>query len=346
MRLDLAGIFRCGDQSALIHNNVASMDPPPGPWSRHNAPQSPVGHMGFSEPAMTMQPPVIGLALQLLKERPGWPRDVRPMYEALLRLARWHLSPARDTDRDGLVEYHHCFDGPADQNQRWDSQRLDPDKVIAALRPTESVDSNVWMSLLWQVLGEMAERLGDRRAARAHAGRARRTMELVEERMWDDGDGFYYDIDGRTHAKIRVKTPYNFMPLLSSYARPERLERLVRDHLFNPREFWCRYPLPSVSLDNPTFDPVNMFRGPTWVNANWLVIEGLMRQGYRPEAWRLAAKTLELVGPRYRGRQRIRSPRFWEWYHPHTGAPLGNPQYSWSALVIDLILRHWGAGRA
>ncbi len=25
-------------------------------------------------------------------------------------------------------------------------------------------------------------------------------------------------------------------------------------------------------------DPVNMFRGPTWVNQNWLVIEGLQRQ--------------------------------------------------------------------
>jgi hypothetical protein len=82
-----------------------------------------------------------------------------------------------------------------------------------------------------------------------------------------------------------------------------------------------------------------MFRGSTWVFANWLVIEGLERQGFNGEARRLAKKTLALVGPRYRGRRRIRSPRFWEWYHPLTGEALGNCQYSWSALVIDLILR-------
>ena len=290
-------------------------------------------------PLMTMQPPVIGLVLQLLRDNPGWPRNLRPMHDALLRLAHWHLGPKRDTDRDGLAEYHHCFDGPADQNQRWDSQKLDPDKVIDQLRPTESVDFNVWMSLLWQVLGEMAERLAEPKAAAAHTRRARHTMELVERHMWDERDGFYYDIDGRTHRKIRVKTNYGFMPLLSPHVRPGRAERMVREHVFNPREFWCEYPLPSVSLDCPTFDPVNMFRGPSWVNANWLVIEGLERQGFHREAVQLARKTIELVGPRYRAGRRVRSPQFYEWYHPHTGEPLGNPHYSWSALVIDLIVR-------
>ena len=295
--------------------------------------------MAAGQPLMTMQPPIIGLVLQLLKEKPGWPKNLRAMHDALLRLARWHLGPKRDTDRDGLAEYHHCFDGPADQSQRWDSQKLDPNKVIDHLKPTESADFNVWMSLLWQVLSEMAERMGETKISAAHAERAKHTMELVERHMWDERDGFYYDIDGRSHQKIRVKTPYGFMPLLSPYIHPGHAERLVREHVFNPGEFWCKYPLPSVSLDNPTFDPVNMFRGPSWVNANWLVVEGLERQGFHREAVRLAWKTIELVGPRYRRGRRVRSPRFWEWYHPHTGEGLGNPQYGWSALVVDMIMR-------
>ncbi|NWF65675.1 MAG: hypothetical protein HXY38_15375, partial [Chloroflexi bacterium] len=90
--------------------------------------------------------------------------------------------------------------------------------------------------------------------------------------------------------------------------------------------------------DDPTFDPVDMWRGPTWVNVNWLVVQGLKRQGFLPQAIALARQTIELVGPRYAGKQRLRSPRIWEWYHPHTGEPLGNNQYSWSALVIDFIL--------
>jgi len=278
-----------------------------------------------TETPMAMQPPVIGLALQLLRDKPGWPKNMPSIHTALRRWARWLLSRERDTDRDGLAEYHHCFDGPSDQSPRWDSQKLDPAKVIDRLRPTESVDLNVWLSVLWEVLGETA--------------RARHMFEQVEALMWDDRDGFYYDIDGRTHRKIPVKTPFGFMPLLSPFMRGDRAERLVREHLLNPREFWCRYPLPSVSLDHPAFDPINRFRGPTWVNVNWMVIEGLHRQGFPREAVRLARKTVELVGPRYRQGRRVRSPRLWEWYHPHTGEALGNNQYSWSALVVDLILR-------
>ena len=189
------------------------------------------------------------------------------------------------------------------------------------------------MSVLWQVLGEMAQQLGEEKAAADHSRRARRTMELVERFMWDERDGFYYDIDGRTHRKIRVKTPFGFMPLLSPFARRDRLERIVRDHLLNPREFWCEFPLPSTSLDHPEFDPRNMFRGPTWVNINWMVIEGLTRSGFADEAARLTQKTLAMIGPHYRNGRRTRSPRLWEWYHPRTGEPLGNSQYGWTAAI-------------
>ncbi len=151
--------------------------------------------------------------------------------------------------------------------------------------------------------------------------------------------GLYYDIDAHTHAKNKVKTPFSFMPLLSRHARPDRVARMVRDHLTNQHEFWSSYPLCSVALDDPTFDPIDMFRGATWVSINWMVIEGLARQGYDEPARELARKTVELVGPRYADGRRIRSPRLWEWYHPHTGEALGNCQFTWSALVIDLIIR-------
>lgn len=288
---------------------------------------------------MDMQPPVIGLVLQLLKDKPGWPADLSGLYEPLLRWARWLSGPARDSDRDGLVEYHHSFDSSADQTQRWDSQLLTTDRDVGPLRPTESVDCNVWMSLLWQDLADMARQLGKHSAARAHEERSRRLFALIDEHMWDEKDGFYYDIDGATHAKIPVRTPYGFMPLLSSHIRPERAERLVRGHLLNPAEFWCRHPLPSASLDTPDFDPVNMWRGPSWINVNWMVVEGLHRQGYDREARLLARRTVETVGSRYRRGRRIRSPHIWEWYQPHTGRPLGNNNFSWSALVIDLIIR-------
>lgn len=295
-------------------------------------------------PVIGMQPPVFAVVLQLLREKPGWPRDLRPLYDMLLLHAKWYDTPERDTDGDGLVEYHDCNDSGLDQTLRWDDQKPDPTQAVCPLRPTEAVDFNAWTSVLWDVLGDMAEVIGDATAASAHRSRARRIMELVDEHMWDEADGFYYDIDAASHRKLNIKSPFAFMVMLSRHARKDRVERLVREHLLNEREFWTRFPLPSISIDNPKFDPVDMFRGSTWVMANWLVIEGLMRQGYRPEAMALARKTVELVGSRYDANgRRTRSPRLFEWYDPLTGKPLGNAQYSWSALVIDLILRYGDA---
>ncbi|MEX0653854.1 MAG: trehalase family glycosidase [Phycisphaeraceae bacterium] len=296
-----------------------------------------------SAKAMPMQPAVIGLVMDLLREKPGWPTSpqrLRALYEPLRRWGEWNLGPARDIDRDGLSEYDVWHNTSGDQSPRWDGQKVDPNHAMAdPMRPTEAVDHNVWLSLLWENLAAMADALGASDDAEAHRQRAARTMQLIDERMWDETDGFYYDIDGQTHRKIRVKTPYGFMPLLSKHARADRVDRLVQEHLLNPATFWCRWPLPSVSLDHPAFDPVNMWRGPTWVNVNWMVIEGLLRQGYDEPARQLARRTVEMVGPRYEGGRRVRSPRIWEWYHPHTGEPLGNCQYGWTSLVVDLILR-------
>ena len=116
-------------------------------------------HAQFYRQTMRMQPPVIGAVLPLLREHPGWPRDLARWHAALSRHAAWHLRPERDTDHDGLAEYHHNIESSGDQNQRWDSQKLDPTKTIDHLRPTESVDYNVWLALLWQSLAEMAQQL-------------------------------------------------------------------------------------------------------------------------------------------------------------------------------------------
>ena len=45
----LEALFRCDDESALMHGHVTSHDPPPGAWSHHSAPLSPLGKVTFPE---------------------------------------------------------------------------------------------------------------------------------------------------------------------------------------------------------------------------------------------------------------------------------------------------------
>ena len=97
--------------------------------------------------------------------------------------------------------------------------------------------------------------------------------------------------------------------------------------------FWTRYPVPTVAVDDPKYDPHQMWRGPTWVNVNYLLIEGLNRCGYAELARDLRRRTLELMG---------QQEDIYEYYHPESGInpPKAAPIFGWSsAIYIDLAIQ-------
>jgi glycogen debranching enzyme len=85
--------------------------------------------------------------------------------------------------------------------------------------------------------------------------------------------------------------------------------------------------LPSVPRSSAFFDPRRYWQGPTWININWLVIDGLKRYGFDEHAEVLKEITLELVAQHGCS----------EYFDPLDGSPHGSPQFSWTAaLAIDL----------
>jgi glycogen debranching enzyme len=88
-----------------------------------------------------------------------------------------------------------------------------------------------------------------------------------------------------------------------------------------------------VARSDATFNPDQMWRGPTWVNINYLFVDGLERNGYADLARWLRQRTLDLV---------MRHGDIFEYYHPETGAPPSQaaPTFGWtSAVFIDLAIR-------
>jgi glycogen debranching enzyme len=76
-----------------------------------------------------------------------------------------------------------------------------------------------------------------------------------------------------------------------------------------------------------------MWRGPTWVNINYLFIEGLARCGYSDLAGELSDKTLDLL---------MRHDDVYEYYNPDTGAPPPKAAsvFGWSSAVfVDLAIK-------
>jgi len=286
-----------------------------------------------------MQPLFLGVTLQYLNTKPGWPKDRIPeMYEVYNKYVDW-LYKNKDINGNGLVEYTNSYHSGADDSPRFDSV-YPSGKHIGEMQAVESVEQNVWLSLMHYNLSEMAKALGNRNASKLHAQKAAQLEDKIEKLLWNEAEGFYYDLNTFTNQQIKVKTAFGFMAMFLKHSNKERMQRLIKEHLLNPDEFWVNYPIPSVAASESAFNTVTMWRGPVWPNVNWLLCLGLEQQGYVKEAKELALKTVQMVGPEYKDSVNVKGPRFNEWFNPVTGEPLGNENMSWSCTVADLILRY------
>jgi glycogen debranching enzyme len=144
--------------------------------------------------------------------------------------------------------------------------------------------------------------------------------------LWDPYTETYYSRDFVTHRFMKNPGVANLLPLYSGTISEERAALLVKnienEHIFGPA-----YPVPSAPLNSTHFSPVCYWQGPTWVNTNWLIIDGLRRYGYHDHAETLTETTLELIAQH----------GFHEYFNPISGDPLGTSDFSWTAaLAIDL----------
>jgi hypothetical protein len=159
-----------------------------------------------------------------------------------------------------------------------------------------------------------------------------RTNAAINGKFWDAGRGFYYPFDLRAGRRITIKTSSGFMPLFAGVCGDAQ-KRALAHHLsstFAPSADWLL--CPSLAPDEPAFDPVRYWRGPVWVNVNWMLHHGLRRAGLEDLAARVRSDTLRAVDSAGR----------WEYFDPRPGTAaaalgLGTDEFSWSAaLTLDL----------
>jgi glycogen debranching enzyme len=117
------------------------------------------------------------------------------------------------------------------------------------------------------------------------------------------------------------------MPLYAGSIQKERADQLVR-LMEDTQQFGSNYPVASTPLSSDWFNAHGYWQGPTWINTNWLIIDGLKRYGYDDHAAALAETTIELV----------ERSGFYEYFSPLDGSPAGIDNFSWTAaLTIDLL---------
>jgi hypothetical protein len=159
--------------------------------------------------------------------------------------------------------------------------------------------------------------------------------EVIVGRMYDEDTGLFGPL-ARPDPGGRIPVTWTALAPLALPDLPEPIgRRMIEQHLLNPERFWLPAGLPSVAACEPSFQRDDSgpwrqrryWRGPMWVNAGWLVWLGLRRLGYLEQADELAARTASAIA-----RSGLR-----EYYDPYDGSGMGQAQFAWSALILEML---------
>jgi hypothetical protein len=172
-----------------------------------------------------------------------------------------------------------------------------------------------------------------------HRERAAAIAAALVERLFDPGTGMFHALDVRTGERSPARYIGGLVPLILADLPAAQVTALLAaaaspafgltpDAGDSPGAGDPVLPLPSYDRTAADFDPLRYWRGPVWVNINWLLWRGLIRHGRTALAETLRARMLALIE---RG-------GCYEYFDPSTGTGIGSPTFSWTAaLALDLL---------
>jgi putative isomerase len=268
--------------------------------------------------AEVTKPPLMAWAALKLHETDPNLDFLQEIYVPLVRWNAWWFS-MNDDDADGLAQYNHPYSSGLDNSPLWDYGM-----------PVESPDLSTCLCVQMGSLAIMAEALGMNAEGAMWRRRAAAIVRRMIEDYWDEEMGLFRAL--HNNQPIPVVTPFNLYPLWTGQL-PAPIRNRIIAHLTNPNEFWGEYVIPSVARNDPHYDPEAMWRGPIWININYIFIEALRLVGEHALARTFLKKTLDLV---------MSQPGIYEYYNSETGEPPATAAgaFGWTAAVfIDLAIQ-------
>lgn len=232
------------------------------------------------------QPPVLAFGISELLNMSPDPDYLRAAFPKLERYLEW-IMRNRDTDGLGLVEWNievtpTCRSGESgmDNSPRFDSAT-----------ELDAPDFNAFLSLECECMAHFAQELGLSEKETCWNARHERLNRLINELLWNGEAGIYMDRDVRTGRQTGIAASSGFLPLICGAPSPEQAAALLAN-LNDPAAFATRFRVPSISRSCEAAYQKDMWRGPVWININYLIAFGLERNGMPEEARKLLAETV------------------------------------------------------
>lgn len=267
--------------------------------------------------------PFLAQAAWRASETMGGAEWARPYYPKLAHTLNFWEETRQSPD--GLFRWFNGVESGVDNN---------PAVSDSPANVTEGVDLACYLYREYLAMELLAERLGKNDDAAHYGAQAADLKSRIQQKMWSEQDGMFFNIDARTGQFVRIKTWTNFLPLWAEVASRSQAERMIREHLLNPQEFWSPNGIGTLAKQEPLYDPkAGYWRGPVWIISNYLLMHGLMDYGFYEPAETLARETVDLLVQDLKTTGGMN-----ENYNPDTGTPAAAGKFvglepAWRAYV-------------
>lgn len=239
------------------------------------------------------QPPIIAWGAWLVYEKSGDKDFLKTVLEKNRAFLLWCRDNRRKTEKE-LYSWH----TNPEKNNRCDESGMDNSPRFDTESDLFAIDLSCYMANEARCMKKIADELGDTEGAELFDRWYEEIKADINSTLWCEKDGFYYDFDITNGCFSDVQSVSSFLPLFAGICDEARAHSLVL-HLENPDEFGTEFPIPTISRNDETFGS-DLWRGPVWVNYNYMISEGLTDYGYPELSRKIIAKTLEVIN---------------EWYH-------------------------------
>lgn len=238
------------------------------------------------------QPPVIGWGAWLVYQKSGDKEFLRTVSKHNKRFLLWCQKNRRKTEKE-LYSWH----TNPELNNRCDESGMDNSPRFDTQSDLFAIDFSCYMANETRFMKKIADELSDKENSDYFDNWYQKIVADINDILWCEEDGFYYDYDIPNKCHHKVQSVASFLPIFSGVCDENQCSKLVV-HLENPEKFGTEFPVPSISKKDVNFG-TDMWRGPVWVNYNYMISKGLSEYGYRNTANIIKEKTLKVINEWY-----------------------------------------------
>jgi len=239
-----------------------------------------------------------------------------------------HVDPEQRPSRREYDHYLHILEIAKKHN--YDDEKIaesSPFLVQDPLFNSMLIKSNQSLIELYELIGGKHEKIIQIKKWQE------KSIHTFNEKLFDKELGAYIHYDLRNNRSIKYISSSSFAPLFAripSQIRAQKIVDTLLERFLGKDNYLCA----SFDTSSDKYNSVKYWRGPVWINLNWILYYGLKDYGFQALAQQVKKDSIELV----------EKVGFYEYFDPRkevytiNSRGYGGNNFSWTAaLIIDLL---------